>query len=125
MSHFFFAGTFLILYLIKADTADIEMISAAVCYYLLVGINWGFIYQLIELTGPGSFQFGQTGSENVTFDLLYFSFVTMTTLGYGDIQPISEPARAWAILQALFGQFFIAVVVARLVAMALTNRQGP
>ena len=65
------------------------------------------------------------GSSNFT-EIVYFSFVTITALGYGDIAPVSAPARTAAYLQAIFGQFYLAVMVARLVAihiMVATNQQ--
>lgn len=72
---------------------------------------------------PGSFTgFSETLNQGWSNEWLYFSFVTMTTLGYGDLTPISATARTLAYLQAVFGQFYIAILVAGLVTAYITER---
>lgn len=98
----------------------------AICVYLLLGVIWALSYSALELAVPGSF----TGFEAWTdrgwdSEWLYFSFVTMTTLGYGDILPISATARALAYLQAVFGQFYVAILVAGLVSAYISGRRSP
>ena len=97
----------------------------AICVYLLLGIIWAMAYTMVELVSPGSF----TGFSPMTdlgwdSEWLYFSFVTMTTLGYGDILPISATARSCAYMQAVVGQFYIAVLVAGLVGAFVSDRSA-
>jgi voltage-gated potassium channel len=121
-----YIGSHLLLALVRVRRVDSEAICAAVCFYLMTGLNWGFLYAILELAVPGSFNLSHTGdSAAVIQQLIYFSFVTMATLGYGDIAPLSEAARSWVVLQAVFGQFFIAIVVARLVSLQLAGCSVP
>ena len=102
---------------------SINRIVGAVCVYLLLGVIWAYSYSLLELTAPGSFKGFMAWAEgHWDSEWLYFSFVTMTTLGYGDIVPLSATARALAYLQAIFGQFYIAVLVAGLVSAYVSKR---
>jgi len=98
----------------------------AVCVYLLLGVIWAFAYTLLDLLSPGSFQgFSPLDDPYWDSEWLYFSFVTMTTLGYGDILPISATARALAYMQSVSGQFYVAVLVAGLVSGYISIKQGP
>jgi len=95
----------------------------AVCVYLLLGVIWALSYSVLELAAPGSFSgFEAWGDRGWDSEWLYLSFVTMTTLGYGDLLPISATARAIAYLQAVFGQFYIAILVAGLVGAYIARR---
>ena len=95
----------------------------AICVYLLLGVIWAMIYTLINTVAPGSFS-GFSPMEDLDWDSewLYFSFVTMTTLGYGDILPISAMARSLAYMQAVVGQFYVAILVAGLVGAYVSNK---
>ena len=100
-------------------------IVGAICVYLMLGVIWALMYSLLETLVPGSFA-GLT--ENTTDggwdpDWVYFSFVTLTTLGYGDILPLSFSARSLAYFEAIVGQFYLAVLVAGLVGAYLSERQ--
>ncbi len=95
----------------------------AVCVYLLLGVIWAMAYTLINAISPGSFAgFSAMDDPGWDSEWLYFSFVTMTTLGYGDILPISATARSVAYMQAIVGQFYIAVLVAGLVGAYVSKR---
>lgn len=97
----------------------------AICVYLLLGVIWAMTYTLIELLTPGSFSgFSPMREAGWDSEWLYFSFVTMTTLGYGDVLPVSAIARAFAYLQAVFGQFYVAMLVAGLVSAYISGRQS-
>ena len=95
----------------------------AICVYILLGVIWAMFYTLVNTISPGSFA-GFSSTENLGWDSewLYFSFVTMTTLGYGDILPVSATARGLAYMQAVVGQFYIAVLVAGLVGAYVAKR---
>jgi len=95
----------------------------AICVYLLLGVIWALAYSVLELAVPGSFAgFEAWSNRGWDSEWLYFSFVTMTTLGYGDLLPISATARVLAYLQAVFGQFYIAILVAGLVSAYIATR---
>jgi len=97
----------------------------AVCVYLLLGVIWAVAYTILEMISPESFG-GFTPLQGRGWDSewLYFSFVTMTTLGYGDILPVSATARALAYMQAVFGQLYVAILVAGLVSALISSRQS-
>ena len=97
----------------------------AVCVYLLLGVIWAIAYTILEMISPGSFG-GFTPLQGRGWDSewLYFSFVTMTTLGYGDILPVSATARVLAYMQAVFGQLYVAILVAGLVSALISSRQS-
>ena len=98
-------------------------IVGAVCVYLLLGVIWAMAYTIIEVVSPGSFAgFSPIDDFGWDSEWLYFSFVTMTTLGYGDILPVSATARGFAYMQAIVGQFYIAVLVAGLVGAYVSTR---
>ncbi len=97
----------------------------AVCVYLMLGVIWAVAYTMLEMISSGSFA-GFTPLQGRGWDSewLYFSFVTMTTWGYGDILPISATARALAYMQAVFGQLYVAILVAGLVSALISSRQS-
>ena len=96
----------------------------AVCVYLLLGVIWAVAYTMLEMISPGSFGgFTPLRGRGWDSEWLYFSFVTMTTLGYGDILPVSATARALAYMQAVFGQLYVAILVAGLVSALISSRQ--
>ena len=105
-------------------------ILAAICTYILFGMIWTTFYLLIELYQPGSFLLGGESLTVIADDLIsrprfidfnYYSFVTLTTLGYGDILPISPAARAFSSLEALTGQLYLAILIAHLVALRIMH----
>ena len=106
-------------HVLKAERVSREKIFGALSVYLLLGVVWGLLYMMEDFLVPGSFRYGQgvrTGAE-----MVYYSFVTLTTLGYGDIVPVSPSARALATLEALTGQLYLTVLVARLVGLHITH----
>jgi hypothetical protein len=99
---------------IGATQVDAEHLYAALSAYLLAGIYLGLSYWVLEQMKPGTFAF--TG-EFSQASAIYFSFVTLATLGYGDIVPRADVARGIAIVEGVGGQLFLAVLVARLVSL--------
>ena len=108
----------------ETDISPNRLIGA-VCVYLLLGVIWALAYTMLEMLSPGSFG-GFTPLQGRGWDSewLYFSFVTMTTLGYGDILPVSATARVLAYMQAVFGQLYVAILVAGLVSALISSRQS-
>jgi len=98
-------------------------IQGAVAVYLLFGVGWAHAYHLTGLLHPGSFN-TPTGEIPSVLDWVYFSFVTLTTVGYGDITPVRPIARTLAMGEALTGQLYLAVLIARLVAMEVVTWQS-
>jgi hypothetical protein len=103
-------------YLQQARTVTTEHLYTAASIYLLIGISWFALYSAIENIYPGSFLQTAAGSTNRPSDLLYFSLVTLTTLGYGDILPASGEVRMLAALEAITGVLYVAITVALLVS---------
>ena len=111
-----------------------DAVLGASSVFVLLGLAFGSAYALLEWVAPGSFAipaipqsidliFGKTTTE---FSLLYFSVVTMTTTGFGDITPVAAPARSMAAIEGLLGQLYIAIIIARLVGLEIANHmQGP
>ena len=100
-------------YALRSGRVHAEKVAAAVCVYLLIGVIWQDLYALVNQGIPGSFN-----SDLLTKnDFFYFSFVTLSTLGYGDITPINGPAQALAYTEALVGQLYLTILVARLVGL--------
>ena len=104
---------------------DVNKIVGSVTIYLLIGIIWALLYALVEAVIAGSFSGNLLNVGDSQFwDLIYFSFVTLTTLGYGDILPVNTYARTLAYMEAIAGQFYIAILVASLVGAHLSERQS-
>ncbi len=105
---------------------DGALIIGAISLYLLLGLMWGFIYLAIEQLYPGSFNYDFMQTLEIKDPmpaLMYYSMVTLTTLGYGDITPLSPPARGMATMQAVAGQIYLTVLVARLVGMHIAQKK--
>lgn len=98
----------------------IHRIQGAIAGYLLLGLIWANVYELLAMRLPGAF----SGAElaGTTYRWFYFSFVTLTTVGYGDVIPIHPLARSFANLEALTGQLYPAILLARLVSLEVQTR---
>lgn len=111
-------------YILTSRRATLEVILAAMCLYMMLAVLWAAIYTNLELYYPGAFSFGgQLASEagidqsNLFRHMIYFSLVTISTLGYGDVLPIHQVAQSWAVVETMIGQFYIAIILARLVSL--------
>jgi voltage-gated potassium channel len=100
--------------LLTVKETDFDTLCGAIAVYLLIALAWAVSYGLFAQIAPGSFQLER---EYTWSTALYFSLTTLTTLGFGDITPVSPLARIWTTLEAVFGQLYIAVLVARMVAL--------
>jgi hypothetical protein len=109
-----FAAAGALRFAMRAATVDAEHLYAALSAYLLAGIFFGIFYWVLEHVGPGTFN---APAEFSRMSAIYFSFVTLATLGYGDIVPRTDVARGLAIVEGVGGQLFLAVLVARLVSL--------
>lgn len=114
-------------YVFTAKRVSWNTVSAALCIYLLFGIGYGLLYCLLFILDPGSFSLSIAKGTPLLFESeslitgIYYSLVTMTTLGYGDVIPATPVTRMAAAVQALLGQLYVAVLVARLVGMQVAD----
>jgi hypothetical protein len=102
--------------LVGADRVDAELLCSAVGAYLLLGVFWAQTYEIIGLAAPSAFV-GPGGAVPNRSALLYFSFTTLTTTGYGDITAVNPIVRMWSIFEAITGTMYNATVIARLVSL--------
>ena len=112
-------------YVLGSSKVTWDKIYGAICAYLLFGYAWTFAYSVIEELQPGSFV---SSGAPVAHDLVdrvmqlrYFSFVTLATIGYGDIVPHTPAARTMALLEAILGQFYLVALVGRLVGLHIVH----
>lgn len=107
----------LVLYVLRAKKVDAEVLSAGISVYLLIGWLWALLFLLCSLLQPGAFHFLNPGDHaGSLYSLFYFSFGTLTTAGYGDIVPVTGPARMLSSMESVLGVLYLAVLVARLVS---------
>jgi hypothetical protein len=118
----FFAYTVIIIlsYIFREKEVTADLIMGAVCVYFFIGLMWALVFAVLESFQPGSFRVGQGLTTDIV-NFVYYSFVTQTTLGYGDITPITAPARSLSLLEAVIGQLYLAVLIARLVGVHIAQ----
>jgi hypothetical protein len=110
-------------HLLLSSSVDVNKIIGAICVYLLLGLNWALSFLFINFAIPESFHgLVSTDIRTQFSEFLYYSFVTITTLGYGDLTPVKPLVRTFAYLEAIVGQFYVAVLVAWLVGMYLSEK---
>ena len=106
-----------------AKDIDANRLYGAVCVYLMLGVIWALMYATLGQLDPSAFSGSlSVGTEDNNLEWLYYSFITLTTLGYGDILPVSATARALAYSQAVVGVFYMAMLVAALVGSYAASR---
>jgi hypothetical protein len=114
----------------RSNRPTSERIFGALCAYVFIGLLFALVFTHMEYRRPGTFATSQerivepvTVESNLMPIFTYYSFVTLTTLGYGDISPVSGPAAMFAMLEAIIGQLFLVILVARLVGMQVSHSQ--
>jgi multisubunit Na+/H+ antiporter MnhF subunit len=119
----------LVLYRVLTDRAvTLDTVAGAACGYMLLGLVWGDLFFLLESWRPGSFSVppewlkGSAGTLRATLN--YFSFATLTTVGYGGIRPNDPPTGSLCAAEALIGQLYLAIMIARLVGLHATRTGG-
>jgi len=105
-----------------AGPVDVNKVVGAICIYLLMGLIWAMMYLFIAQAIPGAFN----GLEQVVWydnfaDVAYYSYVTLTTLGYGDISPVAPIARFLVYMEAVVGVFYMAILVASLIGVGINE----
>lgn len=110
----------LLAFVLRAPRVDGEVLCASISAYLLLGLLWALAYTLAHAVDQHAFAFNTAGAEGSGmegFNAFYFSFVTISTVGFGDITPVSPVARMLAVTEAMAGMLYVAVLIARLVAL--------
>ena len=110
---------------LRPGPVTVYRVIGGIAGYLLIGYSWTFAYQLLlqQIPGAISFQSGMSDARSgQPAHLIYFSYVTLTTVGYGDVHPVHPAARSLAVAEALVGQLYLAILIASLVGMALQTR---
>jgi Ion channel len=114
-------GGVVLVLVLRPGPITTRRIEGAISVYLLLGFTWAQAYELVWLWHPQAFA-GAVGGQDPN-PWTYYSFVTLTTVGYGDIMPVHPLARALAVLEALTGQLYLAILLARLVSLEIQSRR--
>jgi voltage-gated potassium channel len=116
--------------IVRSEYVSVGTIFGVMSVYLLIGVAWSFVYAMVELATPGAFDFGVLAAQldsSATHGELrflgYYSLVTLSTLGYGDITPVSPLARSLSALEAVAGQLYIAVLIAFMVGTHIAQKR--
>lgn len=122
-----YAVSIIIGHLFRRRDVTVDTILGAVVTYLLAAVAFNMVFQIIELGSPGSFSGLPDGIPQdraaLSDAMMYFSLVCITTMGYGDVVPVSELARPLAVVEGVFGQLYLAVMIARLVGLHLATER--
>lgn len=131
-----YVTTIILSHVVEEGRVDSDRIFGAVCGYLLIGLTWALVYGALDIIQPGSFHPGgppllpasgaaEPAPHFADMDpFIYYSLVTLSTLGYGDIVAVTRAARSLSALEAVVGQLYVAVVVARLIGLHILARRG-
>src|SRR3954451_5097682 len=118
----------LLMFVLRAPAVDTEVLCASLSAYLLLGLLWTFAYWLVAESIPDAFAVNAASgaaSSMKGFNGLYFSFITLCTVGYGDITPVASVAKMLAAMEAMTGLLYVAVLIARLVSLKVPREPGP
>jgi len=110
---------------LRPGPVTIYRVMGGIAGYLLIGYTWVFAYQLLVQTVPAAVQLENAMSDGLSRqpnDLVYFSFITLTTVGYGDVRPVHPLARSMAVAEALVGQLYLAILIMGLVILRTQGR---
>ena len=118
---FIFAIIQILIFIYSQKEVSRDLIVGAAIVYLLMALAWSFIFGAVESLHPGSFSIPEIQGISTGRHFLYYSFVTITTLGYGDITPVTSLARSLCILEAVIGQLYLVVQVAWLVGVHVSQ----
>ena len=116
-----FAIIQMLIFIYNHEEVTRDLIVGAAVVYLLMAIMWTFVFIVVETLHPGSFSIPEIEGIEISRHFLYYSFVTITTLGYGDITPITTLARSLCIIEAVIGQLYLVVLVAWLVGVHVSQ----
>ena len=118
----------LIHFIVRSGRVDTNVLCAGMSGYLLLGLLWASGYLTVARLNPAAFAMPSAPGAPTAMDgfsAFYLSFMTLTTVGYGDITPVSKAARMLAVTEAVTGMFYMAVLISRLVSLHSSARPGP
>jgi hypothetical protein len=107
----------LLRYVFDQEVLTTDRLWGAAATYLMIGVLWSFLYAIVDRSSPQSFAVRGSVQSLQLMDLLYFSFSTLTTASYGDIVPLTRPARVASMLEGIVSQLFLTILIARLVGV--------
>ena len=114
----------LFVYIQRRGSPANDTVYGGICVYVLLGYCFALVFMLLEILTPGSFYYSHgnpVGIVQIESRLIYFSFSTLTTVGFGDITPLTQPAKSLAMIEAVVGPIFVAVFIARLVGVRTSS----
>lgn len=115
------------IFILAEITADLKVdanrVVGGICLYLLIGLVFGIAYTILEALLPGSFSNMPEQAQSMNSELIYYSYVTLTSVGYGDIVPLRPLVRTIAYLEAIIGVFYMAIMIGSMIGLLL-NRAG-
>ncbi len=117
----------IIMHVMTQKVISFNTICGAICGYLLMGMVFSFLFGLIYMAAPHAFYLSDSRGIHLGYymqSLIYFSFITLTTVGYGDITPLVPIAKTLAWMEGAAGQIYLTVLIARLVSLQVAERQG-
>jgi voltage-gated potassium channel len=115
----------LLRFILRASSVTGDVLCIAISTYLMLGLLWTMAYWLVAELVPNAFAFNVASARDTSmqgFNSLYFSFITLGTVGYGDISPVASTVRILAVAEAITGLLYMSVLIARLVALYTTSR---
>ena len=112
-----FTAVIIIQDVLRAEAVTWDKIQGAVCAYLLIGVAWGLLHSWVGVLDPQAFSGAVQAEGYAGVPMIYYSFVTLTTTGYGDITPVTAHAKSLSILEQLTGTFYVAMLIARLAGL--------
>jgi hypothetical protein len=123
---FAYTTIFVLWRVLRSERVSGDILCGAIAVYLLIGLTWALGFGLLESVHPGSYQVATGGPRPASAnELLYFSYVTLATLGYGDVVPVTDVARSLAVLESLCGTIYLTILVARLIGLHLAHVLPP
>jgi len=106
-------------FILRAPRVTVQVLEAGISTYLVFGLLWALAYMMVDGLNPKAFAFSVAG-DSMAQSAIYYSFVTLTTMGYGDIAPVSRVARMLAMLESTTGVLYMSILIARLVGLYST-----
>ncbi|HEY7061262.1 MAG TPA: ion channel [Chloroflexota bacterium] len=125
-----YSAVIILFYVMREAMVTANTLSAAFAVFLLIGFGWACIYGLQYLDSPAAFRLAEVAPGTIESGitpgvpmgiLIYYSFITLTTVGYGDVAPVSAMARSMTALEAVLGHFYLAVLIGRLVGLSVAH----
>jgi len=124
---FIFVVLHILIFIFGQESVSSDLIVGAAVVYLLMAVTWSYVFLIIETVHPGSFNIPEGQSLGSRYVFVYYSLVTISTLGYGDVTPLTSIAGSFSVLEAVIGQLYLVIMIAWLVGVHVSQsgRRGP